>query len=77
MCCHVTGDGGVDRVLDGLEIADKRLPVRDRRFTLIHAYFPAKNTHRASRQDQIGKRVLAEAIVFSPFTNPAMMMMRM
>jgi len=41
MCCHVTGDAGVDRVLDALQAADEQLAVRDRRFTLVHAYFPA------------------------------------
>ncbi|UCE46325.1 MAG: amidohydrolase [Phycisphaerales bacterium] len=40
MCCHITGDAGVDRVLDALEAADKQVPITGRRFTLIHCYFP-------------------------------------
>ena len=41
MCCHVTGDAGVDKVLEALERADRQVPLKDRRFTLTHAYFPA------------------------------------
>ena len=37
---HVTGDAGVDRVLDAFEAANADRPIADRRFTLIHAYFP-------------------------------------
>lgn len=37
--CHVTGDAGVAAVLEALEAADRLVPVRDRRFSLIHAYF--------------------------------------
>ena len=40
MCSHVTGDGGVDLVLDALERVNRDIPVKDRRYTLIHAYFP-------------------------------------
>jgi predicted amidohydrolase YtcJ len=40
MCSHVTGDAGVDLVLDAVEAADRDRPIRDRRYTLIHAYFP-------------------------------------
>jgi predicted amidohydrolase YtcJ len=50
MSAHVTGDGGVDAVLDAVEAADADQPIRDRRFTLIHAYFPnAGAARRASR----------------------------
>jgi hypothetical protein len=50
MCAHVTGDAGVDTVLDAVEAADAELPIRDRRFTLIHAYFPdAATARRAAR----------------------------
>jgi predicted amidohydrolase YtcJ len=38
MCAHVTGDAGVDFVLEALEAVGPA--VRDRRFTFIHAYFP-------------------------------------
>lgn len=40
MCSHVTGDGGVDVVLDALEAVHKDNPIDARRYTLIHAYFP-------------------------------------
>jgi predicted amidohydrolase YtcJ len=36
---HVTGDAGVDVVLDAFETAQKQHPVADRRHTLTHAYF--------------------------------------
>ena len=50
MSCHITGDAGVERVLDALEAADATSPVKDRRFTLIHAYFPTRQTvQRAHR----------------------------
>jgi predicted amidohydrolase YtcJ len=39
MCSHVTGDAGVDVVLDAVEAADRDRPIRSRRYTLIHAYF--------------------------------------
>lgn len=41
MSCHVTGDGGVERVLDALEASTALASAADRRFTLIHAYFPS------------------------------------
>ena len=46
MCAHVTGDAGVDHVLDAVEAADGERPIRDRRFTLIHAYFTREDTVR-------------------------------
>lgn len=46
MCAHVTGDAGVDTVLDAVEAADADRPIRDRRFTLIHAYFANADTAR-------------------------------
>jgi predicted amidohydrolase YtcJ len=39
MVAHVTGDAGVDVVLDGIEAAQKRTPATDRRHTVIHGYF--------------------------------------
>ena len=39
MVAHVTGDAGVDVVLDAFEAAQKQQPAPDRRHTLIHAYF--------------------------------------
>jgi hypothetical protein len=44
MCCHVTGDAGVDAVLDALDAVDRETPLKDRRFTLVHAYFPARDS---------------------------------
>jgi predicted amidohydrolase YtcJ len=46
MCSHVTGDAGVDAVLDAVEAADRDRSIKDRRYTLIHAYFPNPETAR-------------------------------
>jgi predicted amidohydrolase YtcJ len=46
MCAHVTGDAGVDAVLDAFEAADADGSIRDRRFALIHAYFPTADVAR-------------------------------
>lgn len=40
MAAHVTGDAGVDLVLDALEAASRDTAVQKLRFNLIHAYFP-------------------------------------
>ena len=41
-CCHVTGDAGVDAVLDSLTAVYRDQPdIATRRFSLTHAYFPA------------------------------------
>lgn len=40
MCAHVTGDAGVDMVLDAVEAARRETPGEPPRFTLLHAYFP-------------------------------------
>jgi predicted amidohydrolase YtcJ/sugar lactone lactonase YvrE len=40
MCSHVTGDAGVDAVLDAVEAVNADRSIKDRRYTLIHAYFP-------------------------------------
>jgi len=40
MSCHVTGDGGMLHVLQALEKSHAIFPAKDKRFTLIHAYFP-------------------------------------
>lgn len=52
MAIHVTGDAGVDAVLDAYEAADRDAPIRDRRFTLIHAYFV--NPETAARAAKLG-----------------------
>lgn len=46
MSSHVTGDAGVDVVLDAVEAANADSPITDRRYTLIHAYFPNPDTVR-------------------------------
>lgn len=46
MCSHVTGDAGVDQVLDAWERVNRDYPVKDRRYTLIHAYFPTASAVR-------------------------------
>jgi predicted amidohydrolase YtcJ len=50
MVAHVTGDAGVDVLLDAFEAALKQQPAADRRHTLIHAYFVHPDSSaRASR----------------------------
>jgi predicted amidohydrolase YtcJ len=50
MVVHVTGDAGVDVVLDAIEAAQKERPGQDRRHTLLHAYFVNRETAvRAAR----------------------------
>ena len=46
MSAHVTGDAGVDTVLDAVEAANRDAPIAPRRFTLIHAYFASPETSR-------------------------------
>ena len=52
MVAHVTGDAGVDVVLDAIEAAQKENPDRNRRHTLIHAYFVNKES--AARAARLG-----------------------
>jgi predicted amidohydrolase YtcJ len=52
MIAHVTGDAGVDAVLDAFEAAQKERPVADRRHTLMHAYFAHPET--AARAARLG-----------------------
>lgn len=50
MSSHVTGDAGVDAVLDAVEAANADSPIAPRRYTLIHAYWPNEETaKRAAR----------------------------
>ncbi len=46
MSAHITGDAGVDAVLDAFEAAQRQWPRPDPRHTLIHAYFPTPETAR-------------------------------
>jgi predicted amidohydrolase YtcJ len=42
MSAHVTGDGGTEAILDAIAaVAQEQPDIRQRRFTLIHAYFPS------------------------------------
>jgi predicted amidohydrolase YtcJ len=52
MCSHVTGDAGVDVVLDAVEAANRDAPIKERRYTLIHAYFP--NASAVRRAAELG-----------------------
>jgi predicted amidohydrolase YtcJ len=52
MSSHVTGDAGVDIVLDAVEAANADSPITSRRYTLIHAYFP--NPETAARAAKLG-----------------------
>ncbi len=52
MAAHVTGDAGVDAVLDAFEAAQRRHPSADPRHTLIHAYFV--NAETAARASRLG-----------------------
>lgn len=52
MSSHVTGDAGVDMVLDAVEAANHDSPVAGRRYTLIHAYFAHADT--AARAAKLG-----------------------
>lgn len=50
MSVHATGDAAVDRVLDAMEAANGGGPIADRRFTLIHAYFPTPEAVERARR---------------------------
>lgn len=52
MVAHVTGDAGVDTVLDAIEAAQTTPPSNDRRHTLLHAYFA--NAETAARAARLG-----------------------
>jgi len=52
MSSHVTGDAGVDAVLDAVEAANADSPIAPKRYTLIHAYFP--NPETAKRAARLG-----------------------
>jgi predicted amidohydrolase YtcJ len=52
MVAHVTGDAGVDVVLDGIEAAHKQTPATDRRHTVIHGYFAHPDS--AARAARLG-----------------------
>lgn len=52
-CCHVTGDAGVDAVLEAVAAVHHDHPeIATRRFSLTHAYFPALDS--VARAKQLG-----------------------
>jgi predicted amidohydrolase YtcJ len=55
MASHVTGDAGVDAVLDAVEAANADSPISERRYNLIHAYFPHPDA--AARAARLGVAV--------------------
>ncbi len=62
MSTHVTGDAAVDSVLDAVEAANADSPIKERRFTLIHAYFP--NPETAQRAARLGVCVDTQPIMY-------------
>lgn len=55
MSCHVTGDEGTLRVLEALsQVAAEHPDIRQRRFTLIHAYFPSPEIVRQCKELGVG-----------------------
>lgn len=52
MTAHSTGGASTDALLDAFEEADKDKPIRDRRFSIIHANFP--NERAIERAKKLG-----------------------
>ena len=50
MASHVTGDAGVDLVLDAVEAAGRVRPIEQSRYNLIHAYFPNQSAIARARK---------------------------
>jgi predicted amidohydrolase YtcJ len=59
---HATGDAAVEQVLSAVEAADRKHPVRPRRFTLIHGYFPAADL--VARAQRLGMCVDTQPILY-------------
>jgi predicted amidohydrolase YtcJ len=55
MSSHVTGDAGVDAVLEAVEASNADGPVAPRRYNLIHGYFP--NPETAAKAARLGVAV--------------------
>jgi predicted amidohydrolase YtcJ len=50
-CCHVTGDAGVDEILNALQTVHDESPgIATRRFSLTHAYFPTLDSIVRAKQ---------------------------
>jgi predicted amidohydrolase YtcJ len=62
MCSHVAGDGGVDLVLDAVEAANRDKPIRDKRYTLVHGYFPHPDSTR--RAAELGVCVDTQPVMY-------------
>jgi predicted amidohydrolase YtcJ len=62
LSAHVAGDAGVDVVLDALEAADRDQPIAPRRFNLIHAYLPNRET--AQRARRLGAVVDTQPVMY-------------
>jgi predicted amidohydrolase YtcJ len=62
MIVHVTGDGGVDKVLRALEAVNQEVPLKGKRFMLTHAYFPT--TDHAARAGALGVGVDTQVYTF-------------
>jgi predicted amidohydrolase YtcJ len=59
---HVTGDRGVDIVLDAIDAANKEQSMLDKRYNLIHAYFASAGT--AKRAASLGAVVDTQPMWF-------------
>ncbi len=62
MSCHVTGDAGVERVLESLEKSNSASPVLPMRFNLIHAYFQSPSIIK--RASNLGMCVDTQAYTY-------------
>jgi len=62
MSSHVTGDRGVDIVLDAIEAANKEKSMLDKRYNIIHAYFASADT--AKRAASLGAVVDTQPMWF-------------
>lgn len=55
MSAHVTGDGGTEAVLDAVAaVAQEQPDIKQRRFTLIHSYFPSPAIVQKCRELGVG-----------------------
>ena len=55
MCVHVTGDGGTEIVLDAVAAVAATDPsIKQRRFTLLHTYFPTPAIARRAKELGVG-----------------------
>lgn len=50
MTAHTAGGGATDLLLDAYEAADRKSPIRDRRFTISHVNFPNEQARRRAKK---------------------------